>query len=143
MVFYRLLADLVVLAHVAYVSFVAGGLLLNLIGCWRGWRWVGNFWFRAIHLLAIAVVVAESLLGIVCPLTTLENALRARAGDSGYAGSFVGRMLHELLFFDAPTWVFTVCYCGFGLAVLATFLLAPPRWPGSARPKNLGKEIDG
>jgi hypothetical protein len=32
-----------------------------------------------------------------------------------------------LLFFDAEPWVFTVCYTLFGLAVLATFVLAPPR----------------
>jgi hypothetical protein len=37
--------------------------------------------------------------------------------------------VHDVLFFEnVPAWVFTVCYSLFGLAVLATFVLAPPRW---------------
>ena len=33
------------------------------------------------------------------------------------------------MFFSAPGWVFTTCYCLFGLLVVLTLLLAPPRWP--------------
>jgi hypothetical protein len=77
----------------------------------------------------IGVVVVEAVLSIVCPLTTLEHNLRARAGQPVDETSFIGRWVHELLFFEAPEWVFTIVYCLFGAAVLATFLLAPPRWP--------------
>ena len=45
---------------------------------------------RLAHLAAIAVVVAESWLGLTCPLTTLESWLRARAGVAPYATASSG-----------------------------------------------------
>jgi hypothetical protein len=124
---YSTLADVVVVAHAAYVLFVVLGLAAILLGILFRWKWTRNFWFRGVHLAMIGVVVAESVIGIVCPLTTLEHYLRAKAGLPAQAGSFVGRWVHELLFFDAPEWAFTIVYCLFGAAVLATFWLAPPR----------------
>ena len=138
---YRLLADLVVLAHVTYVAFILLGMLAIVLGLAFRWRWVRNFWFRIVHFAMIALVAAESLLGVVCPLTTLENFLRVRAGGTEYTGSFVGRWLHELLFFEAPAWAFTVCYCAFAALVLATLIGAPPHWPGRRRPT--GRERAG
>jgi hypothetical protein len=129
MISYRLLADVVVAAHAAYVGFVVFGLLLILIGAARGWRWVRNFWFRLVHLAMIVVVVGESLGGITCPLTTLEDHLRELAGETVHSGSFIGRWAHELLFYDAPPPVFTVIYCVFGAIVVAAFIFAPPHWP--------------
>ena len=124
---YRLADDVVVVLHAAYVSFVVIGQLAILIGMLRRWAWVRNAWFRWLHLAAISIVVVESLLGIVCPLTTLEDWLRSRAGQIGYRGDFVGFWVHELLFYDAPAWVFTLVYTAFGLLVVATFIVAPPR----------------
>jgi len=126
---YRLTADLIVVVHAAYASFVVLGLAAILVGIARKWEWVRNLWFRLLHLLAILLVVAESLWGVMCPLTTWEQSLRTRAGQAAYRGDFIANWVHELLFFDAPPWVFTVCYTLFGMAVLATFIAAPPRWP--------------
>jgi hypothetical protein len=122
-----LLADLIVAVHVAYVAFVVVGQILILIGIWRGWRWIRNPWFRTIHLIAIVIVAGESVLNVPCPLTTWEAQLRHRAGQSVSGGSFVGNLLHELLFFDLPEWVFNVSYVAFALLVAATFWWAPPR----------------
>ncbi|MGA2031553.1 MAG: DUF2784 domain-containing protein [Thermoguttaceae bacterium] len=130
---YRLLADLIVLVHFAYVAFVLLGMAAILAGIVRRWQWIGNFWFRLLHFLAIALVAAEALLGITCPLTDWEDRLRTAAGDTGQAGSFVGRWVHALMFCDAPEWVFTACYCLFALAVLVTLVLAPPRRPRRRR----------
>ena len=125
--FYAFAADLVVAFHFAYVAFVVFGLLLTLLGVVRGWRWVRNPWFRGIHLATIGIVVAEAWLGITCPLTTWEKQLRRLAGEASYGGDFLGRWLHEILFFELPPWIFTLIYTAFGLAVLMTWLLAPPR----------------
>jgi hypothetical protein len=138
--FYSTLADGVVVAHAAYVLFVIFGLLATLLGIVRRWSWTRNFWFRTAHLAMIGAVVTESVVGIACPLTTLESWLRTKAGRPAQAGSFVGRVVHELLFYEAPEWMFTLVYCVFGAAVLATFVLAPPRRPErkanvSARPQ--------
>lgn len=126
--FYRLAADAVVVVHFAYVAFVVVGLLAILLGLACGWRWVRNPVFRILHLGAIVFVAAEALGGVTCPLTTWEYQLRTLAGDATYQGDFIAAWVHDLLFFDAEPWVFTVCYVAFALVVLATFLFGPPRW---------------
>ena len=133
MLLYRLLADLVLVLHVTVVLFVVSGLFLVLVGRWCGWQWIHNIYYRLIHLVAIGVVVAQACLGVVCPLTTLENYLRRIAGQAEYPSSFITYWLHSLLFFEAERWVFTLCYCLFGLAVLAGFVVAPPRLPKARR----------
>ena len=129
---YRFLADAIVAVHFAYVAFVVVGMAAILVGIVLRWSWVRNFWFRAVHLLLIGIVVAESLCRIICPLTDWEKQLREASGESIEEGSFIGRWAHDLLFIDfskfSPS-VFAVCYVVFGLAVLAVFVLAPPRWP--------------
>ena len=129
--FYRILANLTMGIHCAYVAFVVVGLVLVLLGLALKWQWVRNFWFRVVHFLMIAVVVAESLGGIVCPLTNWEKQLRVAAGDPKEPGSFMGRLVHDVMFFEFPEWAFTTIYCVFGGAVLLTLILAPPRRPGS------------
>jgi hypothetical protein len=130
----RILADLIVLLHAAYASFIVVGLALILAGVVFRWSWVRNFWFRAIHLTAIGFVVAEEFIGMTCPLTDWEKQLRTAAGQASYPGEFLGYWAHRLLFGIQPApWVFTVVYIVFGLGVLAAFVLAPPRWPGKTR----------
>ena len=85
---YRLLADAVVLAHTLFVAFVVlGGVLV-----WR-WRWVA--WA---HLPAAVWGATIEYGGWICPLTPLENALRARAGLTGYPGGFVEHYLIPVLY---------------------------------------------
>ena len=124
---YRALADLVLLMHVGFVAFMVIGLLLVALGGVRGWRWVRNPWFRAAHLAGIGLVVVQSWLGMVCPLTTLEMHLRDRAGDATYTGTFMAHWLRKILFYQAPSWVFVVAYALFGLLVLATWITVRPR----------------
>jgi len=128
---YRLLADLVVVVHFAYVAFVVVGFVLILLGALLKWGWVRNFWFRMAHFTAIALVAAEALLRVTCPLTTWEAQLRRAAGETVQEGTFLGRWAHELLFIEGtvPAWVFTLSYCLFALAVGATLYFAPPRRP--------------
>jgi hypothetical protein len=125
----KLLADLIVVFHATYVSFIVFGLVLILLGVVLRWGWVRNFWFRSLHLVAIAIVVLEVLIGMSCPLTDWEKQLRKMAGEGSYTGDFIGHWAHRLIFYQAPPWVFTILYVSFGLTVLAAFVLAPPRWP--------------
>lgn len=122
-----LLADIVLLAHFGLVVFVVGGLAVILVGNLLAWQWVNNPWFRLAHIAAIAVVVAESWLGITCPLTTLESWLRAQAGVSGYEASFIEHWVQRILFHEAPPWVFASAYTAFGLLVAAAWWYFPPR----------------
>jgi hypothetical protein len=123
-----LLADVVLVLHIAYVATVVFGLVAIWIGWLRGWRWVRNPWIRGGHLAMIAVVVAESWLGIICPLTTWEWHWRHAAGQSPGDAGPLAPWLHPLLFFDAPWWLFTTCYTLFGGLVLLSFVVIRPRW---------------
>jgi Protein of Unknown function (DUF2784) len=127
MLWSRILADLIVVFHLAYVSFIVFGLAAILLGIVFRWGWVRNIWFRSIHLIAIAIVVAEALAGVPCPLTVWEKQLRVMAGQATYAGDFLGYWAHQLIFYRADPWVFTALYVAFGAGVLAAFVLAPPR----------------
>ena len=124
---WQLLADAVLVLHVAIVVFVVGGLAVIVAGNLAGWRWINALWFRVAHLAAIAIVAAEAWFGAVCPLTTLEMWLRARARATTYSGSFIEHWLQRLLYYDAPPWVFTLAYSLFALAVAAAWWWFPPR----------------
>jgi hypothetical protein len=122
-----LAADLLLLGHVLFVAFVVFGFALVVIGKLVGWRWVRNPWFRVTHLAAIVVVALQSWLGVVCPLTTWEMALRRRAGDEVYSGTFISHWLDRLLYYDAPAWVFILCYTLFAAAVVGCWFWVRPR----------------
>ncbi len=124
---YTLLADAVLLIHVTIALFVVGGLVLIVAGNWLSWQWVNDLWLRLAHLAAIGFVVSESWLGILCPLTTLESWLRVQAGSTAYHQSFMAHWLQSLLFYEAPSWVFTGAYSLFGLLVAAAWWYFPPK----------------
>ena len=124
---YLLAADLTLLLHALFVAFVVVGLILVLTGKVLAWNWVKNPWFRWTHLAAITVVVLQAWFGVICPLTTLEMALRSRAGDSVYPGSFIAHWMEAILYYDAPAWVFAVCYTAFGVLVVASWFWVRPR----------------
>lgn len=122
-----LAADALLITHVLFVAFVVLGLVLILIGKPLAWTWVRNPWFRIAHLVAIAVVAIQSWVGVVCPLTTWEMAFRERAGDVTYAGTFISHWLETLLYYQAPAWVFIVCYTAFATVVVVSWYWVRPR----------------
>lgn len=134
---YLIAADAMLLLHILFVSFVVFGLVLIFVGKLRTWHWVRNPWFRLLHLVAISVVMIQSWFGVICPFTTFELALRSRAGDAVYAGSFIGHWLEELLYFQLPPWVFVTCYSLFAVIVAVSWLWIRPR---SFNAVNSGKK---
>src|ERR1043166_6208953 len=91
---YSLLADLVLLLHFAFVAFVVLGFVLIWIGYFCRWPFVRDLRFRLAHLAAMGFVLAESLAGFICPLTTWENRLRTSAGQGpGYSPAVLPQWL--------------------------------------------------
>jgi hypothetical protein len=117
------LADVILVLHAGFVLFVVGGLAATWIGAALGLAFARNRWFRGIHLAAIGFVVAEVLVGMMCPLTVWEAALRGEVADQG----FLQRWIHAWLFWDWPAWVFATIYVAFGSLVAITWWLVPPR----------------
>jgi len=84
----RLLADLVVVVHLAYLAFIpAGGFL--------AWRWPRLI---PVHLAAVAVAIVSVTVGFECPLTGLEQSLRRHGGEKPYAGGFIDHYLTGRLY---------------------------------------------
>jgi Protein of Unknown function (DUF2784) len=117
---YRVLTDLTIAVHFAFLAFVvAGGLLA------RRYR-------RLIvpHLLAVAWgVYVEARPGLVCPLTPLENAFARRAGRAGYEGSFIEHYLVPIIYPDGLT-----TQMQWGLAALVVGINFAVYWWSWARP---------
>lgn len=90
---YRLLADAVLLAHAAFVAFVVLGGLLVL-------RWPRLAW---VHLPVVAWGAGIEFTGGICPLTPLENQLRAMVHQQGYRGGFVEHYVFGLLYPEGLT----------------------------------------
>ena len=85
---YELLADAIVILHLAFVAFaVLGGLLVVR---WRRVAWV--------HLPAAAWGAWIEFADRVCPLTPLENQLRRASGDAGYGGGFIDHYVAPLVY---------------------------------------------
>lgn len=121
-----ILADALLIFHTLLVAFVILGLVAIFLGHFFCWRWVRNIWFRLSHLTVIGVVVLQAWLGVLCPLTEWEMALRESAGQAGYEGSFIQHWLHSILYYSAPEWVFILAYTLFGSLVLASWFLVRP-----------------
>jgi hypothetical protein len=133
----RLLADFTVLLHLAFILFAVLGGLLAL-------RWPRAAW---VHLPAAAWAAAIELGGWICPLTPLENALRA--GEAGYAGGFVEHYLLPLIYPAGLTREIQFALAGFVLLVnIAIYLAVARRWrvedstPGGRDAGTPGKEKD-
>lgn len=126
-ILYALAADAILVTHALFVAFVVFGLVLIFVGNLLSWQWIRNPWYRTLHLLGIGAVVLQSWLGVICPLTTWEMNLRLKAGESAYEDSFVVYWLNELLYYQAPSWVFILCYTVFGGLALSSWFLVRPR----------------
>jgi hypothetical protein len=121
-------ADVILIAHALIAGFITLGFVAIPLGAWRGWRFVYRRGLRLAHLGGILFVAAEALLGVACPLTLWEDAVRG--GGAAEQAGFIARGIRSLLYYDVPLWAFTVVYAG--AAVLAVWLWrrVPPAGAG-------------
>ncbi|MDJ0927006.1 MAG: DUF2784 domain-containing protein [Gammaproteobacteria bacterium] len=116
---YQLLADGILVVHFSVVLFVGLGLIAGILFLSIGWpAWAGNHLFILVHIVVVAIVVIQSWIGVLCPLTTIEGDLRRLAGQSPYDQSFVQYWLQRLLYYQAEPWVFTAFYTAFAVIAL-------------------------
>jgi hypothetical protein len=132
---YRVLADAVVLAHFAFVVFVAVGSLLARHRPALVW----------LHLPALVWAVGIVTVGYECPLTALENRLRRLAGERAYPGGFVDHYIENVLYPQRLTPVLLTLAGGavvVGYVVLLTDrrrrLASPVRGGGTAAGRGSG-----
>ena len=87
-VLYRLLANAVLSIHALFILFV-------VLGGFLAWR---RRWVAAVHIPCAIWGVLIEYRGWICPLTPLENALRAKAGQQGYSGGFIEHYLMPTIY---------------------------------------------
>jgi len=103
--FYRFLADLVVLCHLVFVLFAAAGGLL-------AFRWPVVAW---VHLPSAVWGALVEFGGWICPLTPLENWLRLQGNATAYSGGFIEHYITAILY---PTGLTREIQIILGLAIL-------------------------
>lgn len=86
-------ADAVLVVHGLFIAWVVAGGLAVLCRAWLAW----------LHLPAAAWGVWIEWTGGICPLTPLENRLRAAAGEQGYRGGFIEHYLTAAIYPDGLT----------------------------------------
>ncbi len=85
---YRIAADFVLVTHFAFIVLVVTGGLVVFRYAWFAW----------IHIPAASWGAFVELTGRICPLTTLENVLRIRAGQEGYVDSFIDHYIVPVIY---------------------------------------------
>ena len=119
------LADIVLVIHFCIVMFITSGFFLIPIGYTSNWGWISNVKFRIFHCGMMMCVTLETLLGIACPLTYLENFLRGTTQSE----SFIGYWIQKLIYWDLPTYVFFILYCILLGWTLFMWRIFPPKRP--------------
>jgi hypothetical protein len=102
--------------HFAIVFFIASGFFLIPIGYKFSWIWVKNLKLRTCHCGMMIFVTLETLLGITCPLTLIENNLR----EINESTSFISYWIFQIIYWDLPSQFFIILYC---VVLVWTFLL--------------------
>lgn len=124
---WALLADFLLIIHIGIVFFIVGGLLLIWLGAIFKWRFVRNRVFRYLHLGLMGIVLLETVVGMICPLTEWEAALRERAGQQAYGGdTFMQYWLQQLLYWDWSPMTFMAVYALVFAAILIALWVIPP-----------------
>jgi len=90
---YRLLADSVLLVHLAFIVFVVAGGFVVLRRPKLAW----------LHLPAAVWGALIEFFGWICPLTPLENYFLLKGGEAGYTEGFLERYLAPVIYPDGLT----------------------------------------
>jgi hypothetical protein len=119
-------AGFVLAFHTAVVAFNVFGLVVIPVGAWRGWRFVRIYWWRLLHVLSMAAVALQALLGRACFLTLWQTALEGNVPAAGTAAPLIQRWVNAILFWPLPLWVFAAIYLLAFIYVAALWRLVPP-----------------
>ena len=101
-----LIADIVLFFHFCVVVFITFGFVLIPIGYNFNWIWIKNKKLRLLHFGMMIFVTFETILGLSCPLTVLENNLRGINENQ----LFLSRWITEVIYWDFPSEFFLIIY---------------------------------
>ena len=117
-----MIAGALILVHFSLAAFITLGFFIIPIGHKLGWNWIKSRNLRILHLFLMGVITAETIVGLTCPLTVLENMFR----DVDYSSSFMSYWIAQILYWDLPNHVFVTLYslCLWWVSIL--WKICPP-----------------
>ncbi|MBU2528814.1 DUF2784 domain-containing protein [bacterium] len=123
---FKISADLIVLMHFFWISFMLAGFVLTLCGFF--WKRYFDLWLvRTVHLLGITYVGLLAVLGKYCPLTILENSLRTRHNpELAYTGSFIIHRIEKLVYPDVDPLIILIPTALIAVFAIAMFIIKLP-----------------
>ena len=117
-----MIADALLVVHFCLAAFIALGLFIIPIGYIFHWNWIKSRNIRLLHLFLMGFITAETIVGLTCPLTILENMFR----DVDYTSSFMSYWMAQILYWDLPSEVFVLLYSLCLGWVLILWKVCPP-----------------
>ena len=117
-----MIADLLLLIHFGLAACTTSGFFIIPLGYKFGWNWIKKRNLRLVHLFLMGVITTETIVGLTCPLTVLENMFR----DVDYSMSFMSYWVVEILYWDLPSQVFVLLYSLCFGWVLILWKICPP-----------------
>ncbi|MCK5083581.1 MAG: DUF2784 domain-containing protein [Candidatus Omnitrophica bacterium] len=126
MISLKIFADLIVAVHFVWIVFMLTGAVLTLSGFF--YKRFFDWWsFRILHLCGIIYVGLLVLLREYCPLTILENAVRAKYDpDLTYPGSFIVRYIEKSVYPDVSPSIISVSTISIAVFTIVVFIFKPP-----------------
>ena len=118
-----MLADIVLILHFFIVIFITVGFFLIPLGYYYNWNWIKSLKLRLFHCGLMFLVTFETLVGITCPLTSIENNLRGMSNSK----SFISFWIEKIIYWDFPTKFFIFLYFIFLGWTLLMWKIYPPK----------------
>ncbi len=117
-----MIAGALLFVHFSLAASITLGFFIIPIGYKLGWNWIKNRNLRLLHLSLMGVITVETIVGLTCPLTVLENMFR----DVDYSSSFMSYWIAQILYWDLPNHVFVTLYSLCLLWVSILWKICPP-----------------
>ena len=123
---HKILADLIVLVHFAWILFMLAGFFLTVSAFFH--RAIFDWWgFRTFHLVGILYVSLLAAMGKFCPLTVSENSLRMKHDPNlVYPGSFIAHYLEKIVYPDVPPRFILIPTFLIALFTVVVYCVRPP-----------------
>ena len=99
-------SEIVLLFHFCIFLFMILSFFLIPLGYYKKWKWVKNKYYRLIHLVLMGIILIETILGFMCPLTMLENFLR----NNIEINNKITQIIHQIMYWDLSTYQFIILY---------------------------------
>ena len=118
-----LISDVVLVFHFIIIIFISTGFFIVPIGYKMKWVWLSNLKLRSTHLGLICFITFETIIGMTCPLTLIENVLN----ENQYSQSFVKYWISKIVYWDFPTVYFVILYLLCTIWTVLMWSIFPPR----------------